>query len=323
MHHTCAVQNDGSVWCWGRNQYGELGVAAMDSSAVPVKAAFSDAIAVTGGMQSTCGIKTDGTVWCWGRMISDTFNYMPTQVTGVANVTQLALSEGAMCGLAADHTAWCWTSPTTATQVATDVTKVTPSCALHTDGTVTCWGDNSYGQLGMTSGSGPVTIEGLTDAVDLASGYDHNCAVRADGSVWCWGENTAGQLGVAPSSTVCPYGNNMWPCRPSAAAVPGLTAQAIFAGESFELALKADGTIAGVGEDSVGELGGPADPACDDPFGEACSYAPVAVQGISHAVLVTAQLSHGCAIEADNSVSCWGEEFPPGVTKVPSFTYAP
>jgi alpha-tubulin suppressor-like RCC1 family protein len=258
-------------------------------------------------------------------MISDTFNYTPTQITGVSNVTQLALSEGAMCGMSADHTAWCWTSPTTATQVATDVVKVTASCALHSDGTVTCWGDNSYGELGdgTNTGEGPVKVAGLTGAVDIASGYNHNCAVRSDDSVWCWGENTAGQLGVAPSSTVCAYMNNMWPCRPTAAAVPGLTAKAIFAGEGFELALRGDGTIAGVGENDVGELGGPSAPGCTDPFGENCSIAPVTVQNVSHATLVTAQLSHACAIQADNSVYCWGEEFPPGVTQVPSFTYAP
>jgi len=47
------------------------------------------------------------------------------------------------------------------------------------------------------------------------------------------------------------------------------------------------------------------------------------VATVSHAVLVTAQLSHGCAIQSDNAVYCWGEEFPPGVTKVSGFTYAP
>lgn len=325
MHHTCAVQNDGSVWCWGRNQYGELGVATMDSSPVPVRAAFADAIAVAGGMQSTCGIKSDGTVWCWGRMISDTFNYVPTQITGVTAVTQLALSEGGMCGLAADHTAWCWTSPTTAMQVASDVTKVTASCALHTDGTVTCWGDNSYGELGdgTNTGTGPVQVAGLTGAVDVASGANDSCAVRSDDSVWCWGENTAGQLGVAPSSTVCAYASNMWPCRPTAAAVPGLTAKAIFAGEDFELALRGDGTIAGVGQNEVGELGATSMPGCTDPFGENCSIAPVTVQTVTHATLVTAQGSHGCAIQNDNAVYCWGEEFPPGVTQVQGFTFAP
>ncbi|MDB4955639.1 MAG: regulator of chromosome condensation [Myxococcales bacterium] len=325
MHHTCVVQNDGSVWCWGRNQYGELGVATPGGSRVPVRAAFSDAIAVTGAMQSTCGIKSDGTVWCWGRVISDTLNYTPTQIIGVSNVTQLAASEGDLCALSADHTASCLTSPTTAMQVATDVVKVTTSCALHSDGTVTCWGDNSYGELGdgTNSGTGPVKVAGLSDVVDIASGYNHNCALRSDDSVWCWGENTAGQLGASPSSTVCAYSNNMWPCRPTAAAVPGLTAKAIFAGENFELALRADGTIAGVGQNNVSQLGGTSAPGCTDPFGENCSIAPVMVPTVSHATLVSAQLSHACAIQADNAVYCWGEEFPPGVTQVPSFTYAP
>ncbi len=324
-HHTCVVQNDGSVWCWGRNQYGELGVAAMNDSPVPVRAAFSDAIAVAGGMQTTCGIKSDGTVWCWGRMVSETFNYTPTPITGVANVTQLALSEGAMCGLSIDHTAWCWSSPTTAVQVATDVSKITPWCALHRDGTVVCWGDDSYGELGdgTNSGSGPVEVAGLTDAIDIAAGGNHNCALRSDGSVWCWGENSAGQLGVAPSSTVCAYENDMWPCRPTAAAVPGVTAKAIVAGDGFELALRDDGTIVGVGQNDVGQLGGASVAGCDDPFGESCSIAPVTVQDVSHAVLVTAQLGHACAIQDDDSVSCWGEEFPPGVTAIQGFRYAP
>jgi alpha-tubulin suppressor-like RCC1 family protein len=297
----------------------------MNDSPMPVRAAFGDAIAVAGGMQSTCGLKSDHTVWCWGRTVSETFNYMPTQITGVTDVVQLALSEDGMCGLDADGAAWCWTSPTTAVRVATDATRVTSSCALGADGTVTCWGDNSYGELGdgTNSGMGPVQVAGLSDAVEIAGNYDDNCARRADGSVWCWGENTAGQLGVPPSSTVCAFGNDMWPCRPTAAAIPGLNAVGLVAGQDFELALHADGTLAGVGANDVGQLAAPSAPGCNDPFGADCSVTPVTSPSLAHVSIVSAQLSHACAIESDGSVYCWGEESPPGVTQVPGLVYAP
>ena len=83
------------------------------------------------------------------------------------------------------------------------------SCVLIADGSVRCWGQNAYGELGRTapspsSAKDPVT--GITDAVALSSGSFHSCAVLASGSATCWGRNENGQLGAGR-----PPGARRWP----------------------------------------------------------------------------------------------------------------
>ena len=68
------------------------------------------------------------------------------------------------------------------------------ACALLLDGTIQCWGNNSYGELGNT-GTQPVTVSGIHDAVAVSAGYLYSCALLKAGSAWCWGLNDAGQLG--------------------------------------------------------------------------------------------------------------------------------
>jgi hypothetical protein len=75
------------------------------------------------------------------------------------------------------------------------------ACALLQDGTVRCWGDNNWGQLGNGSPAGATsttpatTVTGITTAIAASSGAEHTCALLQDGSVQCWGRNTDGRLG--------------------------------------------------------------------------------------------------------------------------------
>jgi hypothetical protein len=72
------------------------------------------------------------------------------------------------------------------------------TCALLDDGTVSCWGMNGSGQLGVSAGPDhyvPVPVAGLADVVQLAAGGDQTCARHADGHVSCWGSNAYGALG--------------------------------------------------------------------------------------------------------------------------------
>ena len=70
------------------------------------------------------------------------------------------------------------------------------SCARHTDGTVSCWGDNSYYQLGdglNAPQTRPQLVPGLTDVTDIDLGDSHVCVVKKDTSMWCWGRNQSNQ----------------------------------------------------------------------------------------------------------------------------------
>jgi alpha-tubulin suppressor-like RCC1 family protein len=72
------------------------------------------------------------------------------------------------------------------------------TCAVLRDGTVKCWGDNEYGQLGNDSTSNsnvPVAVAGIRNAIGIAAGMQHTCALLADETVSCWGNNGRAQLG--------------------------------------------------------------------------------------------------------------------------------
>jgi alpha-tubulin suppressor-like RCC1 family protein len=215
---------DGTARCWGGNNNGELGDNSNTDAVTPATVADTSGMALSGvaelalGNQHSCALLTNGTVRCWGGNASGTGE----QLTGVT-----AIASGAfhVCALLVDGTVWCWGSnyygelgsgvanPGSASwyppvQVAglTDVAAISAndshSCALGTDGTVSCWGFNYYGELGSdatTDGQPysalPVAVEGLPHAVAIGTGDSHSCAILDDGTARCWGEGTWGQLG--------------------------------------------------------------------------------------------------------------------------------
>src|SRR2546425_583931 len=232
---SCVRLPDGTAQCTGRNQFGQLGNGdgTFTSSSVPVAVSgLTAATRVATGAEHACALLGDSTVRCWGAGDSGqrgdgTFNNSSTVPVAVGGLT------GAV----------------------TVVTGGYHTCALLSDGTVQCWGENVEGQLGDgTSGrssSPPVRVSGLSGAVAVSGGYRHTCALLGDGTVQCWGRNLEGQLGdgTTTSSTT--------PVR-----VGGITsAVAIAAGQGgvHTCALLADGSVkcwgaVGAGN-GVGQLG--------------------------------------------------------------------
>ncbi|MDD5434431.1 MAG: hypothetical protein PH343_03280, partial [Nitrospira sp.] len=141
------------------------------------------------------------------------------------------------------------------------------NCAVMSDGTVKCWGNNNFGQLGdgtQTNRTMPVAVSGISTAVAIAGGYTHTCAVLAGGSVQCWGYNNVGQLGDGTTT------NHITPV-----VVSGIsTAVGIEAGTYHTCAVLADGAVKCWGANSAGQLG---DGTTTN------STTPVAVSGISTA----------------------------------------
>lgn len=122
------------------------------------------------------------------------------------------------------------------------------SCAVRQNGTVACWGDNSYGQLGNgtnTNASTFVSVSNIVDATALGVGTSHSCALRSGGSVVCWGYNGYGQLGngTTSASTVPVSVANV------------TTASAITGGGSHTCAVRSNGTVACWGYNGYGQLG--------------------------------------------------------------------
>jgi alpha-tubulin suppressor-like RCC1 family protein len=234
--HTCGVKADHTLWCWGANNDGQLGTATnsdTDSATPdPVQVGTdTDWVQVSAGGRHTCALKTDHTLWCWGAndfgqlgvapdASTDTAQPVPHQVTG--SWAAVAAGDRYTCATRTDRIAWCWGRNTDGqlgypTNIGTDAPNPDPqqvgvdtdwadlaaglnhTCAVKTDGTTWCWGDNTFGETSTAAIPGatatPTQLGTATSWSELTAGWGASCGLTDEGTVWCWGNNDAGQLG--------------------------------------------------------------------------------------------------------------------------------
>ncbi|MBU1242238.1 hypothetical protein KKD52_11605, partial [Myxococcota bacterium] len=184
-NHTCVLVATGQVYCWGDNQFGQLGDGSTTSSVVPVLVTLAEpAVVLAAGANHTCALVDEGgqtLVRCWGDNqhgqlggLADPFSSTPVQP-----------APDACSALTAGHDHNCV------------VTADAPYGVL-------CWGRNDEGQVGTTPGPGvpiPTVVAGLTSDtfVSVVAGGRHTCAQVDEAGVWrlyCWGGNEYGQLGT-------------------------------------------------------------------------------------------------------------------------------
>ena len=165
------------------------------------------------------------------------------------------------------------------------------TCALLAGGTVKCWGDNTFGQLGRHAQrprTHPVSVTGLTDATSIATGANHSCALRTTGGVSCWGRNSHGALGngtaTGSSTPVAATGVAAPPPSPPAPTTP-VRSSASGAGWCW-------------GRNTYGQLGNNA--TADT------TYTPVPIAGLTDATTIRGGNDHTCATTAPGLVRCWG-----------------
>jgi alpha-tubulin suppressor-like RCC1 family protein len=192
-------------------------------------------------------------------------------------------------------------------QAATSISVgVDMACAVASDGSVWCWGENTYGQLGdgttTDSTRVPVRVVGLDGVVAVATGGTWNsdgrgagrnafaCAVQQTGSIYCWGSIAGIVYGAPVDGSAVPL------------AVPGVSdAAAVAAGNTHACALTRQGDVECWGDNQWGQLGNGTTDAC------ALAGCPVRVLGLSGVAAVTGKGSlFSCAVLADGSVACWG-----------------
>ena len=201
---------------------------------------------------------------------------------------------------------------TNATQIAAGGT-----CALLPGGQIDCWGDNSVGELGDGTFTGPqackyaacstapVAVSGITNAIEIAAGGDYACALLSSGQIDCWGVNSSGELGDGTDAG--PQACNNAPCSTTPVAVSGITnATELALGEEHACALLLGGQIDCWGDNFSGDLGDGTDAGPQACGGDACSTTPVAVSGITNATEIVAGDAHTCALLSSGQVDCWG-----------------
>ncbi|WPB82003.1 hypothetical protein KYC5002_23175 [Archangium violaceum] len=315
--HSLAMKQDGSVWGWGANFFGQLGDGTVTQRNSPVRSGMNSPSGIASFGNHTVAVKQDGTVWAWGDNeygeLGDgtiTHRYTPVQVVGLDNVITVAAGIYHSVALKQDGTVWTWGSNTygalgdgTTTQRNTPVQVVGLNnvaaiaagfhftLAMKQDGTVWGWGANYFGQLGngtTTDRLTPVQVSGLSGVRGISTGHAHSVALKRDGTVWTWGYNGYGQLGDGTATA-----------RYLPVNVPGISGVKLAVGGYYYTAvLKQDGTVWGWGDNYMGQLGDGT---------KTQRRTPVQVSGLGNITAITA----GCngttlAVKQGGTVWAWG-----------------
>ncbi len=306
LMHTVALRSDGTVWAWGKNDYGQLGDGIpiiygwpeeyllsgdirdayrweLDRSNPVRVQGLSGVVAISAAMGDyTLALQEDGTVWAWGMNGGGTLGQggfdrlasssVPLQVQGLSQV--IAVSGGYAHNL-----------------------------ALKQDGTVWAWGWNAYGQLGdgtLENRALPVRVTGLEGVVAISAGKEFSLALGGDGTVWSWGVNYQGQLGdglpINPSTSVW---SNLHTTPIQVQGLSGVTA--IAAGYGQSAALAEGGTVWTWGGNPFGALGG----GTEDIEGRRSIPQPLA--GVVGATQIAMGQSHGLALGEGGIIWGWGD----------------
>ena len=321
--HTCALTAQGGVRCWGENENGQLGDGTYLSTGVPmdVMGLTSGITAIAAGGSHTCALTATGGIKCWGTnwggQLGDgtgTSRTTPVDVNGLTSgVAAIAAGGGHTCALTNAGGVKCWgtngygqlgdgtgtsrTTPVDVNGLTSGVTAIAAgwfhTCALTTAGSVKCWGNNGYGQLGDTTTNdraSPVDVVGLSSGVTaVAAGWYHTCVLTTAGSVKCWGNNWYSQLGDGTSVQ-----------RTAPVDVNGLTSSviAVAAGGFHTCARTTTGGARCWGGNWQGQLGDGTN---------STRFTPVDVSGLTSGVTaIAAGYSHTCALTAASGVTCWG-----------------
>lgn len=231
----CGLDSEREAFCWGTNQYGEVGdgsfLAKRGPSAVIGEQRWQT---ISAGGVHVCGVTLDGEALCWGnqfrgalgdgKLIGATAEPVPVQ--GGFTFDSIYAGLGTSCALTPEGEAYCWgindygmlgdgqppaPGPETATpsvvvgghRFASLALGQDHVCGVTEDAHAYCWGWNAYGQLGNgrnEASSTPVLVNGNLQWTSLSLGYQHSCGVTTASSVYCWGNNERGQFGTGATS---------------------------------------------------------------------------------------------------------------------------
>lgn len=281
--HTCAVDANTAVWCWGANDDAQLGLGTLTPTELPQRAktsAISGAAQVSAGEHHTCAVSAGGDIYCWGA-------------NGVGQVSTAATTS--------------YPVPTLVMLTSGSATQISAS-SHHTcaglQGSapdLVCWGTQSNGELGTSATGvlGPTSPKASTDFLSAAAGHDHSCGLDTSNKVWCWGEDTLGQTAASPAATTAPPG-----------AVQGLApVLEVTAGVAFTCARDNAKDVFCWGSNANAQLGHGAPP-------DISAHATPTKVSLVGAAQISAGSQHACAVLVQGAASgiggaggplvCWG-----------------
>jgi len=269
-----AIKNDGTLWAWGYNQSGSLGLNTTGGystfrkySSPTQVGALTNWNKVHIAEEVTLAVKTDGTLWSWGYMqnsqsgngTSSVQRSSPAQVGALTNWSSVVHGGLTPTAIKTDGTLWTWgygsngllgrsnnSDNASPVQVGTDTNwskafaGYAQTAAIKTDGTLWLWGAGTYGVMGQNntqSYSSPAQVGTGTNWSQAAFGKNGCAAIKTDGTLWTWGHNQEGQLGL--NNTVYNGGNKSSPTQVGA----GTNWLKITGGYGFFMATKTDNTL--------------------------------------------------------------------------------
>lgn len=292
--HSCAVRGDGSIFCWGANQGGQLGSGDFEDQLTPTRVLMSSvdfkATAVSTGQQHSCALNEKGLAWCWGS----------NQLVGSGECFgQLGTGDD------------CATLPrTNRPAIAVDREQVDPrvvslqtrenlNCMRNHAGQAYCWGSGAHGQVGngdsLAANIAPAKVQGYAgEFLALGLSECYACGLSADGLV-CWGDFADGCSGSGEQNQAVVH-FDAFQFETSACVAPH---GCIAGGRAHTCFIDALGKLYCFNDNASGQLG--VDPATPQ------SPTPVEVSGLPGFVIqVVAGDQFSCALQSNGDVYCWG-----------------
>jgi alpha-tubulin suppressor-like RCC1 family protein len=312
--HTCWIRSDGALFCWGDNEWGQLGIGSQLVEDDTIIQVGTDTWAsISASHDSTCGIEQTGSLFCWGENANgqlgtgDGINHQsPAQIAG--KWRSVSVNPTHSCAIDDNGALWCW-GDNSSGELGDGTTSDQPdpeqidvgylevsagdfyTCAIRGDHALACWGTNVNGQLGdgtQTAHMTP-TVVGSDRWTQVVAGQYHTCGVTASGHASCWGAAFSGQLGNGGGSDQ-PLPGDVLVGGGNPSDWVGITATRL-----HSCAWNASAGYCW-GDSSRGELGND---------GAAIVGMPVAIAGGPWLAIATGE-HHTCAVDGADGVWCMG-----------------